>query len=105
MQHRSPFRRPRQRRSRNATWKRIPPTYRVLVALAITVALPARRYLRAPADNDHSRGRIYLVGMGPGDSELVTFKAARVLKEADAVYCFDYLKDEVARYVPQTSSW
>ena len=47
-----------------------------------------------------SRGGIYLVGMGPGDAELVTIKAARVLKEADRVYCFDYLKDEVARYVP-----
>jgi precorrin-4 methylase len=38
--------------------------------------------------------------MGPGDAELVTIKAARILKEADRVYCFDYLKDQVARYVP-----
>jgi precorrin-4 methylase len=36
--------------------------------------------------------------MGPGDAELVTFKAARILKQADAVYCFDYLTDEVTRY-------
>jgi precorrin-4 methylase len=47
-----------------------------------------------------SRGGIYLVGMGPGDAELVTIKAARVLKEADRVYCFDYLAEEVARHVP-----
>jgi precorrin-4/cobalt-precorrin-4 C11-methyltransferase len=56
-----------------------------------------------PADRPppkQGRGGIYLVGMGPGDAELVTIKAARVLKEADRVYCFDYLKDEVARYVP-----
>lgn len=46
------------------------------------------------------RGGICLVGMGPGDAELVTIKAARVLKEADRVYCFDYLQEEVARYVP-----
>jgi precorrin-4 methylase len=38
--------------------------------------------------------------MGPGDAELVTIKAARVLKEADRVYCFDYLAEEVARHVP-----
>lgn len=45
-------------------------------------------------------GGLFLVGMGPGDSELVTIKGARVLREADRVYCFDYLKDEVARFVP-----
>src|SRR5208337_2637079 len=44
------------------------------------------------------RGEIYLVGMGPGDAELVTFKAAKALKDADCVFCFSYLKDEVARY-------
>lgn len=54
----------------------------------------------APGSQMKSRGRIYLVGMGPGDAELVTIQAARVLKEADRVYCFDYLKEEVARYVP-----
>ena len=43
-------------------------------------------------------GRVYLVGMGPGDAELVTFKAAKALKDADCVYCFSYLKEEVARY-------
>lgn len=46
-------------------------------------------------------GRVYLIGMGPGDAELVTLKAVRMLKEADRVYCFDYLTDEVARYVPR----
>lgn len=52
------------------------------------------------APEKKSRGGIHLVGMGPGDAELVTLKAARILKQADRVYCFDYLKDEVARYVP-----
>ena len=40
--------------------------------------------------------------MGPGDAELVTFKAAAVLQQADCVFCFDYLKNEVARYVPRS---
>ena len=53
----------------------------------------------SPAHRKQGRGAIYLVGMGPGDAELVTIKGARVLGEADRVYCFDYLKDEVARYV------
>ena len=51
------------------------------------------------ADEPQPRGKIYLVGMGPGDAELVTIKAARVLKEADCVFCFGYLKEEVARFV------
>jgi precorrin-4/cobalt-precorrin-4 C11-methyltransferase len=55
----------------------------------------------AAATTQTQSGKIYLVGMGPGDAELVTIKAARILKEADCVFCFDYLKEEVARYVPK----
>jgi precorrin-2 methylase len=37
--------------------------------------------------------------LGPGDKELVTLKAARLLTKADRVYCFDFLREEVARFV------
>ena len=47
------------------------------------------------------KGKVYLVGMGPGGAELVTIKAAAILKQADCVFCFDYLKGEVARYAPE----
>lgn len=53
------------------------------------------------ADNSTLLGKLYLVGMGPGDAELVTLKAVRILKEADCVFCFDYLTEEVAQYVPR----
>lgn len=68
----------------------------IFVALLLLCAgVPA-----ALATDAGRNGAVYLVGMGPGDPDLVTFKAAKVLKEADRVFCFDYLKDEVARFTP-----
>lgn len=75
----------------------IPHRFRIILVafVLIPAGLPA-----ALARDARSSGAIYLVGMGPGDAELVTFKAAKILKEADQIFCFDYLKEEVARYAP-----
>ncbi len=69
-----------------------PLVYSVLVVVAVGGGAGVA------AERPVPQGKVYLVGMGPGDAELVTFKAAKVLQEADCVFCFDYLKDEVARY-------
>ncbi len=71
-----------------------------LIVLAVVGVVAGCGLPAVAGDQPGARGKIYLVGMGPGDADLVTFKAAKVLKEADCVFCFDYLKDEVARFAP-----
>lgn len=49
------------------------------------------------------KGTVYLVGAGPGDPELLTLKAVRLLRTADAVLHDDLVAPEVLRHVPSTA--
>jgi uroporphyrinogen III methyltransferase/synthase len=40
-------------------------------------------------------GKVYLVGFGPGDPELLTLKAERLLKEADVIFYDDLIDNSV----------
>jgi uroporphyrin-III C-methyltransferase len=46
------------------------------------------------------KGKVYLVGAGPGDPELLTVKALRVLQSAEAVLHDDLISPEVLRLIP-----
>ena len=45
------------------------------------------------------RGRVYIVGAGPGDPELLTLRAAAVLAEADVVFHDQLVSDDVLEMV------
>lgn len=50
-----------------------------------------------------NRGRVYLVGAGPGDPELITVKALKALKEADVIVYDRLLSQAVLDIVPDTT--
>src|SRR2546430_1018902 len=48
-------------------------------------------------------GKVYLVGAGPGDPELLTLKALKVLKRADVVLHDELVGAEILAQVPSTA--
>jgi uroporphyrin-III C-methyltransferase len=48
-------------------------------------------------------GKVFLVGAGPGDPDLLTLKAARVLRSADVVLHDELVSPEILRLIPNTA--
>ena len=48
-------------------------------------------------------GKVFLVGAGPGDPELLTLKAAKVLRSAEVVLHDELVSREILRLIPPTA--
>jgi len=48
-------------------------------------------------------GKVYLVGAGPGDPELLTLKALKILKRADVVLHDELVGAEILAHIPSTA--
>jgi uroporphyrin-III C-methyltransferase len=49
-------------------------------------------------------GRVFLVGAGPGDPELLTLKAAKVLRSADVVLHDELVSAEILKLIPANAA-
>jgi precorrin-4 methylase len=57
--------------------------------------------LAAPNLKEGQQGKYYLVGIGPGDADLVTLRALKVIQKADVIFSSDRIKERLAEVLEE----
>jgi len=73
-----------------------------LLYLAALISISIAQAQAADAEPQQTapgKGGVYLVSVGPGAPDLITVRAAEVLRRADRVFCYRWMKDELTPWV------
>lgn len=76
---------------------------KLLHQLASREAFNNRKHRAAWEEQLNTSGKVFLVGAGPGDPELLTLKAAKVLRSAEVVLHDELVSREILQLVPATA--
>lgn len=62
------------------------------------------KWLKAanPRNANHKQGQVFIVGAGPGDAELLTLKALRLLQQADVVLFDALVSEDILSLIPSS---
>jgi precorrin-4/cobalt-precorrin-4 C11-methyltransferase len=67
----------------------------VVAVMVLFLFVPVRILAQRP-EATKEKGKFYLVGMGPGDPDLATIRAMKIVEEADLIICHKRLKERFA---------